>query len=280
MPTDRYAVFGQPIKHSKSPRIHALFAQQTQQDIDYQAEEVSAVDFNSAVACFFNKGGKGLNCTVPLKELAWEYADQLSERAQRAKAVNTLWIDQQHKVQGDNTDGCGLLNDLCGNHQLKLTGQRILILGAGGATRGIIAPLLAEAPADIVISNRTLSKAEAIVGEFSSLGAISSCAYADLAGQRFHLIINATSASLSADLPPLPARILAEHAYCYDLAYANTATAFVAWGKQQGAVKSLDGLGMLVEQAAEAFHLWRGVRPDTQTVIALLNRERELSPAN
>jgi shikimate dehydrogenase len=274
--SDRYAVFGHPINHSKSPRIHQLFAEQTRQDLTYTAQDVPSEEFKASVDTFFKQGGKGLNCTVPLKELAWSYADQLSDRAQLSKAVNTLIYQADGRVLGDNTDGIGLVNDLTINHAITLSNQRILILGAGGATRGILAPILAHQPSQIVIANRTLSKADTLATEFAKLGNLRSCDFVGLAQMQFDLIINATSASLSNQLPPLPANLLATNASCYDLAYANEPTAFVRWGISQHARFSLDGLGMLIEQAAEAFKLWRGVKPETASVITLLNGERNV----
>ena len=273
--TDHYAVFGDPIKHSKSPRIHSLFAQQTQQDLDYVAQQVPAEIFVTVANDFFANGGKGLNCTVPLKELAWQYADQLTERARLAKAVNTLVKQADGSILGDNTDGIGLVNDLISNHQIQLAGKRILILGAGGATRGIILPLLDCQPAQISIANRTVSKADALVADFAAQGRLTALGFEALAGQQFDLVLNATSASLSDQLPPLPADLLAAKACCYDLAYGNLPTTFVKWALAHGAAQSLDGLGMLVEQAAEAFFIWRGVRPATTDVIALLDAERQ-----
>ncbi len=271
---DRYAVFGQPINHSKSPRIHALFAAQTGQNLSYTAQEVGPAEFDQTVTDFFAAGGKGLNCTVPLKELAFRLADRLTPRAQRAKAVNTLWRDAEHGLSGDNTDGLGLIADLTVNHGLALGGQRLLLLGAGGASRGVIAPLLEHQPAQLLIANRTVDKAAAIAAEFADLGAIAACGYPDLTGRQFDLIINATSASLGQKLPPLPSGLLAAGGACYDMAYAKLATPFVTWGQAQAARLSLDGIGMLVEQAAAAFEIWRGVRPDSRAVIALLNQER------
>lgn len=273
--TDRYAVFGSPINHSKSPKIHRLFAEQTGQSLSYDAQEVSAESFEAAVSAFFGTGGKGLNCTVPLKELAYRFATDKTERAERSKAVNTLALQADGAILGDNTDGCGLVTDLRNNHQLILTGKRILILGAGGASRGVIGPILEEAPARLVIANRTAEKAAQLAEEFKGLGNISGCGFEALEGQQFDLILNATSASLSGQLPPLPERLLANQGSCYDLAYGNEPTAFVRWGIAQGAQKSLDGLGMLVEQAAEAFFVWRGVRPQTRPVIDLLEAERK-----
>ena len=271
---DQYAVFGSPIEHSKSPRIHNLFAQQTGQALDYGVQLVPAEKFTTVVNGFFAKGGRGINCTVPLKELAWEYANLRTERAELAKAVNTLAIQEDGRILGDNTDGIGLVTDLQNNHGIAIQQKRILILGAGGASRGIILPILEEQPLAMTIANRTVAKALALADEFSHKGKINACGYEDLKGQSFDLILNATSASLSDELPPLAAGLLAKQGSCYDLAYANKATAFVRWAREQGADKSLDGLGMLVEQAAEAFYIWRGVRPDTAPVIQILEAER------
>lgn len=272
--TDRYAVFGHPIKHSKSPRIHQAFARQTGQALEYTAKEVTPGYFETEAKAFFDSGGKGLNCTVPLKELAWRYAEQNTARAQAAKAVNTLIRQPDGAILGDNTDGIGLVTDLTVNHSIKLTDSRILILGAGGASRGIIGPLIDRQPQTIVIANRTVSKAVSLAHEFAGRVSLTGCGFDDLIDLSFDLILNATSMSLTNDLPPLPDSLLAKHGVCYDLAYANVPTAFVRWGRQQHARKSVDGLGMLVEQAAEAFYIWRGVRPETRPVIQLLNSER------
>ncbi len=272
---DRYAVFGHPIKHSKSPRIHRMFAEQTGQALDYSAVEVPAEQFETAVAAFFAEGGKGLNCTVPLKELAWRYAEHKTERAQLSKAVNTLALQADGSLLGDNTDGVGLVSDLTVNRGIALAGIRILILGAGGASRGIISPILEQLPQTLVIANRTEDKAVKLAAEFHAKGAISGCGFDALENQQFDLILNATSASLSGQLPPLPAGLLAAGGNCYDLAYGNEPTAFVRWGRENHAANSLDGLGMLVEQAAEAFFIWRGVRPQTRPVIELLDSERQ-----
>ncbi|NOS88253.1 MAG: shikimate dehydrogenase [Methylococcaceae bacterium] len=274
MPIDHYAVFGHPIKHSKSPRIHSLFAEQTGQNLQYNAQDVPAEQFAAAVAAFFADGGKGLNCTIPLKELAWAYAEVKTERAQLSKAVNTLALQADGSVLGDNTDGIGLVTDLVHNHGIALTARRVLVLGAGGASRGIIAPLLEQSVHSITIANRTVDKSMQLAAEFAHKGAVTGCGFSELAGQTFDLIINATASSLTAELPPLPAGLLAAQGSCYDLAYGNDKTVFVRWGEDQHAHKSVDGLGMLVEQAAVAFALWRGVHPDTQAVITLLNAER------
>lgn len=272
--TDRYAVFGHPINHSKSPRIHRLFAEQTQQLLSYEAQDVPAELFDSAIDTFFNQGGKGLNCTVPLKELAWKRADNLSDRAEFSKAVNTLLLQENGTLLGENTDGIGLVTDLTINHSISLLNSKILILGAGGASRGIIGPLMEKSPAHIVIANRTVEKAKTLSNEFSQLGEITGCGYDAIKNQQFDLILNATSASLTGNLPPLADNILVKNGHCYDLAYGNQPTTFVNWGLAHGAEKSLDGLGMLVEQAAEAFYIWRGIRPDTSNIIELLDSER------
>lgn len=273
---DRYAVFGHPIKHSKSPRIHTVFAEQTGQVLDYSAQDVPAEQFSTAVAQFFAGGGKGLNCTVPLKELAWAYADVKTERARTAQAVNTLALQADGSLLGDNTDGIGLVTDLTVNHGIMLTGSRILILGAGGASRGIISPILGQFPAALVIANRTIAKAINLAAEFHPKDSVIGCGFDDLKTRQFDLIINATSSSLSGQLPPLPEGLLAKNGICYDLAYSNEPTVFVRWGLENQALKSLDGLGMLVEQAAEAFFIWRGIRPKTLPVIELLNSERKM----
>jgi shikimate dehydrogenase len=273
---DRYAVFGYPIKHSKSPRIHKIFAEQTRQLLEYNAQEVPAEQFSEAVAAFFAEGGKGLNCTIPLKELAWAYADVKTGRAQLSKAVNTLALQADGSIFGDNTDGIGLVTDLMTNHAITLTGSRILILGAGGASRGIIAPILEQSVHSIVIAYRTVDKAFNLAAEFHQKGSITGCGFNDLKNRQFDLIINATSTSLSGQLPPLPEYLLAKNGVCYDLAYSNEPTVFVRWGLENHALKSMDGLGMLVEQAAEAFFIWRGIRPITRPVIELLSSERKM----
>lgn len=274
MTIDAYAVFGHPINHSKSPRIHSLFAQQTGQQLSYVAQDVAADQFSRSAGDFFRQGGKGLNCTVPLKELAYDFADRLTDRARLGKAVNTLALQTDGSILGDNTDGIGLINDLTINHNISLNQRRILILGAGGATRGIMGLILEQAPANVVIANRTPEKAVVIANEFAELGDVRGGDYPSLNQKCFDLIINATSASLSNQLPPLPDGLLAKNGSCYDLAYGNEPTAFVTWGICHQAEKSLDGLGMLVEQAAEAFLLWRGIRPETANIIARLDAER------
>lgn len=270
--SDRYAVMGNPIAHSKSPQIHALFAQQTQQQLTYEAILVPLDGFTAAVSEFRAGGGKGLNITVPFKQEAWVLAAEHTERARRAGAVNTLWFRDDGTVLADTTDGVGLVRDLTGNHGITLTAKRILILGAGGAVRGVLEPILAERPAAVVIANRTASKAQELATLFGDMGSISGCGFDALAGQQFDLVINGTAASLEGEVPPLPDDLLATNASCYDMMYGVVRTPFQLWATARGAARSLDGLGMLVEQAAEAFALWRGVRPETGRVIAVLRQ--------
>jgi shikimate dehydrogenase len=270
---DDYAVMGNPITHSKSPRIHALFAEQTGQPISYTAIQVDLGGFEQAVGNFAANGGKGLNITVPFKQEAWQLVDERSERAERAGAVNTIKFDND-KLIGENTDGIGLVNDLTVNNQVVLKGKRILLMGASGAARGVLSPLLAEQPAALVIVNRTASKAIDLAAAFRDLGNVSGCGYEKLAEEQpFDVIINATAASLQGELPPLPDNIVTENACCYDMMYGAEPTTFMQWARQQDAEKILDGLGMLVEQAAESFYIWRGVRPNTHVVIERLRKE-------
>lgn len=265
---------GNPIAHSKSPEIHAQFARQTGQQLEYNAILVES-NLAQALAQFKAQGGCGVNITLPFKGDAFEWVDLHSPRAKRAGAVNTIVL-RPDASYGDNTDGVGLLRDLVNNHHITLKGRRILVLGAGGACRGAIEPLLAEHPAQIAIVNRTLSKALALAQTFADLGSIDALSYADLAGKQFDLIINATSASLKEELPPLPSTILIPGGWCYDMMYRATPTVFVQWAKANGAAKAMDGLGMLVEQAAESFFVWRNVRPQTEPVIAQLRSRMAL----
>jgi shikimate dehydrogenase len=268
--TDHYAVMGNPVGHSKSPRIHAAFAQQTQQDLAYDALLVETGTFRARVSQFFADGGRGLNVTVPFKQEAWELARVRSPQAELAGAVNTLLQDADGKLHGHNTDGIGLVRDITQNHQGVLQGKSVLVLGAGGATRGILLPLLEQQPARIVIANRTVSKAEELALLFNSHGKVAACGFDGLKGQSFDWVINATAASLQGELPPLPISLTHKQSWCYDLMYGNEPTIFCRWAEQQGAHLALDGLGMLVEQAAEAFWLWRGVRPNTRPVLQML----------
>jgi shikimate dehydrogenase len=269
--TDRYAVMGNPIAHSKSPRIHTLFAAQFGHDIEYRAILVEPGDFARSVADFYAQGGKGLNITVPFKEEAWALAATRSPRAQRAGAVNTLVLDPSGSHYGDNTDGVGLVRDLKNNQGCKLAGKRLLLLGAGGAARGVLGPLLDEQPAQLVIANRTPGKAVELARAFSP---VEGCGLDDLAGRSFDVIIHATAAGLLGEVPALPPGVVRAHSWCYDMMYADEPTAFMRWAQEHGAERTLDGLGMLVEQAAEAYFLWRRVRPVTEPVIQALRQRR------
>jgi shikimate dehydrogenase len=264
---DRYAVFGNPVKHSKSPQIHALFAEQTNQSMTYTAELAEIGQFESAVKTFIQNNGKGLNITVPFKEDAWRLADLHSERAKRAGAVNTLKLVQHGKLYGDTTDGVGLVRDLSQNNHISLKDKAVLIIGAGGAVRGVIEAILNAQPASLLIANRTAEKAVLLADDFSDLGNISGCGLDGIGNKRFDIVINGTSASLQGDLPPIPETIFNEDACSYDMMYADQATVFMQWSKENGATHVFDGLGMLVEQAAEAFYIWREVRPETVSVI-------------
>lgn len=267
---DRYAVVGNPVAHSKSPLIHAAFAAQTGQELHYEALLAPLDGFAATVAAFRAAGGRGLNVTVPFKLEAFELADRLSPRAEAAGAVNTLAFDGG-QAYGDNTDGAGLVRDLTHNLGRQLAGRRVLLLGAGGAARGAVLPLLMERPASLVIANRTESRAFELADRFHT-GAgdaeLRACSFAGLAGSTFDLVINATAASLSAQSPELPPGIYAPGALAYDMMYGKGDTPFMRAARGDGATAVADGLGMLVEQAAESFQLWRGVRPQTTRVLA------------
>ncbi|MBU6950208.1 shikimate dehydrogenase [Hahella sp. HN01] len=267
---DMYAVVGNPVSHSKSPKIHGMFAQQTGESLEYTAIQAPLDSFRETVEAFFIGGGKGLNVTVPFKEQAWKIVSERSHRAELAGAVNTL-LQRDGRLFGDNTDGEGLVRDICINQGVALSGKKILLVGAGGAVKGVMAPLLDEGPASIVVANRTVSKAEDLARIFGRNGSVSACAFEDLQGP-FDVVINGTSASLVGDIPPLPDAVIASHTFTYDMMYSLRDTAFVAWAKARGAGQCCDGLGMLVEQAAAAFYLWRGVRPDTAPVLAALRK--------
>ena len=271
---DRYAVIGDPIAHSRSPEIHARFAAQTGQALTYAAIRVPAGQVATALAAFAADGGRGVNVTVPLKEEAWAYAATRTPRAERAGAVNTLLLDGPGAPRGDNTDGVGLVRDLRANLGVALAGRDLLVLGAGGAVRGILAPLLAEGPARVVIANRTAAKAERLAAAFADLGPVSGGGLDALAGTRFDVVVNGTAASLHGDALVLPESLEVSAAFAYDLVYAREPTPFLRWAEARGAAAGADGLGMLVEQAAEAFLVWRGVRPETAPVIAALRGDR------
>ena len=271
--TDRYTVMGNPINHSKSPRIHTLFAQQTGQNIKYTATQVDPGGFEQAVGNFHASGGKGLNITVPFKQEAWRLANERSTRAEIAGAVNTILFKSGNILYGDNSDGIGLVKDIRDNHEVTFDNKRILILGAGGAVRGVLLPILEENPKIIVVANRTTGKAKELANIYSNKGNITGNSYQEIDKLQFDLIINGTSASLHGQLPPLPDNILAENACCYDMMYAKTPSLFLQWALKQNATNVIDGLGMLVEQAAESFYLWREQRPNTADVIAKLRNE-------
>lgn len=270
--TDLYAVFGNPINHSKSPNIHRQFAEQTGQDMHYTKQLVNEGEFEQTVHDFFAQGGKGLNITVPFKLNAFELAQKRTARAERAGAVNTLAYLTDGTILGDNTDGIGMIHDM---HNLgwELEGKRVLILGAGGAVRGILQPLLEEKPAQVVIVNRTKSKAEELAKNFHDLGDVQAKAFEQLQSEVFDLVINGTSASMQGELPPLPDNLLAANACCYDMMYGPEPTIFLRWAKERGAAKTADGLGMLIGQAAEAFYLWRQIRPEVVPVITAMRRQ-------
>jgi shikimate dehydrogenase len=273
---DRYCVFGNPVSHSKSPAIHAVFARQTGQDLSYEAILAPRDAFAATVQAFAREGGRGANVTVPFKEEAFALATELSPRAAAAGAVNTLTF-QSGAILGDNTDGAGLVADLRVNLGCALAGRCILLLGAGGAARGVIGPLLAERPALLAVANRTPSKAEALAKMFEATAAetaaaVRGCGFGTLAGEQFDLIVNATSASLAGEVPDLPPGLFGADCLAYDMMYGREPTPFLRFAREQCAARLADGLGMLVEQAAEAFFVWRGVRPHTAPLLADLRQ--------
>lgn len=266
---DQYAVIGHPIAHSKSPDIHQMFAEQTGEQLEYSKIDVDEPDFETFVREFFTlPEDKGLNVTVPFKERAWALAEVKSERAALAGAVNTLWL-KDGQLYGDNTDGVGLVHDLKWNHSVGIRNANILIIGAGGAVRGVLQPILNENPHRITIANRTVSKAQTLVELFGHLGQLKAASFGDV-DQCFELIINGSSASLQGTVPELDPVVIGPNTVVYDMMYGREMTVFNRWAQAHGARQTLDGLGMLVEQAAEAFQLWRGVMPDTASVIAHL----------
>ena len=271
--TDNYAVMGNPVAHSKSPQIHQYFARQTNQVISYQSILVPAGKFTETMLEFGRLGGKGLNITVPFKQDAWNAVSVRTARAETAGAVNTISFKENGDIEGDNTDGTGLLRDLERNN-IQVKGARILILGAGGAIRGVLGPLLEQSPGSVLIANRTPAKADMLVSSHAYFLHLKACRMSDLpdAGS-FDLIINGTSAGLQGELPPVPVSLITRQSCCYDMVYGDREPVFVEWAKTQGARIAIDGLGMLVEQAAESFSIWRGVRPDVVPVIKMLRNE-------
>ena len=267
---ERYAVIGRPVAHSLSPEIHQLFAEQTDEDIHYEKILAEEHGFTRAAETFFNAGGKGLNITLPFKTDACKFVDQLTDLARHAGAVNTIIRQTDGSYLGTNTDGTGLLRDLKKRLRLQLSNKKILIIGAGGATQGIVEPLLHEAPGKLLIANRTRAKATAIADRFREMGEIQDCGLRQIPARHYDLIIHATSATLHGHEPDLPAEIIGPQTHCYDLTYGNDDTPFMRWSKRHGAVNVFDGFGMLLEQAAEAFYLWRGKRPDTAMAYRFL----------
>ena len=270
---DQYGVVGHPVEHSWSPFIHGMFAKESEQNLVYRLYDIEPAEFRRETLRLLTSGIRGLNVTLPHKEAAAELVNVLTPRASRAQAVNTIMFRADSSLLGDNTDGVGLTRDLEGNLGLELAHKRILILGAGGATRGILAPLLERAPTALVIANRTIARAQALVAAFRDMGPISCCGFLEIEGPPYDLIVNATSASLQGTMPELPPGLVSEETVCYDLAYGRGHTPFTLWAKQLYAGRVCKGWGMLVEQAAEAFELWRGVRPNTHSVLEALSRK-------
>lgn len=264
--TDKYAVIGHPIAHSKSPVIHSLFAEQTGQNISYEAIDVPPDELNAAITRFMALGGRGLNVTVPHKQAVFDLMDTCTERAELSGAVNTIMRLDDGSLKGDNTDGIGLIRDLQNNLGLELENMDILVLGAGGAARGIVPPLAELRPDELVVANRTLERAREIANDFADIGRIKARSYDELEDKAYALVINATSAGLEGEMPPFPASIVGPDTVCYDLSYSMRDTPFVAWAKTHGCTRTYQGWGMLVEQAAESFELWRDVRPETDAV--------------
>ncbi len=271
---DKYCVIGNPVDHSKSPLIHSLFARQTGREISYDKVTLAEHEFSSAVCELFANGLAGCNITVPFKEDAWRLCDSLSQAADIARAVNTIIPQDDNTLLGENTDGKGLVTDLQ-NNGIVLQGSRILLAGAGGAARGILKPLLDQNPELLIIANRTVEKAQTLADSFKTYGNIYSYRFQELDQMRFDLVINATSTSLSGDIPPIPGRCLSTGTAVYDLMYGKACAAFLDWSDASGASSVMDGLGMLVEQAAESFYLWQGIRPQTREVIQQLRKQAE-----
>ena len=267
--TDLYAVFGNPIAHSKSPAIHTAFAVATGESLVYEARLAAVDGFARAISDFVTAGGKGANVTVPFKEVAYALADELGPAAASAGAVNTLTALADARLRGDNTDGVGLVRDLVANHGFESRGARVLLLGAGGAARGVLFPLLETGLASLILANRTAAKARELVAVVRD-ARVDGGGLEELRGRQFDLIINATAAGLDGAVPDLPTDCLAPGGWTYDMLYGDQPTPFCRWGQARGAAQALDGLGMLVEQAAESFWLWRQVRPSTAPVIQWL----------
>ena len=270
---DRYAVIGYPVQHSWSPFIHGMFAKQTAQDMQYRLLECEPGKLINAVAAFFAEGGKGLNVTVPHKQSVVALVTHRTPRADLAGAVNTI-AQQGNELLGDNTDGVGLVTDLSQNLGVEITRKRILLIGAGGAARGVLGPLLEKGPALLHMVNRDAARAQQLAAEFEKLGTVRGGSFNSADDQPFDLVINATSAGLQGKVPPVPATVLGAQTVCYDMSYGKQDTPFVLWSKECGVQRAELGWGMLVEQAAESFTLWRGVRPDTQPVLEAIRARK------
>ncbi len=268
----QYGVVGHPVAHSWSPFIHGMFAKATGQQITYRLFDILPANFRREILQLFADGVRGLNITLPHKQAAAEIVNELTPRASRAKAVNTLMLRDDATLLGDNTDGAGLTRDLEHNLNFDLANKRVLILGAGGAVRGVLAPLMEHRLLELVIANRTPARARALADEFADLGPISGCSFSEVRGPHYDLILNATSASLQGEMPEMPVGLVGEDTLCYDMAYGRGHTPFTLWAKALHAKRTTKGWGMLVEQAAESFYMWRAIRPDTQPVLEALSQ--------
>ena len=271
---DQYGVAGHPVDHSWSPFIHGMFAKETGQNIAYRLFDIDPGEFRRESLRLFTSGVRGLNITLPHKQAAAELVNELTPRAARAQAVNTIAFYEDTTLLGDNTDGVGLIVDLEQNLGMDLTNKRVLVLGAGGAVRGVLAPLLERQLRQVVIANRSVARACALAAEFGDLGPVEGCGFAEVEGPPYDLIVNGTAASLSGDMPPMPPGLIGEETVCYDMAYGRGKTPFTEWARSLHAARIEKGWGMLVEQAAASFSLWRGVRPDTRPVLEALARFR------
>lgn len=268
-----YALMGNPVSHSKSPDIHHYFSKQTGIAMDYEAILVPLQGFRDALASFQKQAGRGLNITLPFKQQAFMLMDKLGKAAQQAGAVNTIVFYPDGTRYGENTDGIGFLQDYIQNHDGEISGKRILILGAGGAARGILGPLLSQQPKSVMIANRTQCKALVLEQDFNKYGPVLAVDYESISKHTYDIIINATSTSLSSELPPLSSDIFENRPCCYDMAYQKKLTPFLLFAKAHGASQCIDGLGMLVEQAAESFFLWHGIKPETLSIIKKIRKE-------
>jgi shikimate dehydrogenase len=276
---DVYGVIGHPVAHSWSPFIHGLFARQTGEHMVYRLHDVAPAEFRSWVVRFFDTGGRGLNVTIPHKAAAADFASELTPRATRAGAVNTLALGDDRHLLGDNTDGAGLVQDLEVNLGLPLAGRSVLLLGAGGAARGVLGPIVDRKPASIVVANRSAARARSLAHAVSDVGGVLGCGFGEISPVPVDLVINATAASLHGEVPAVSPAILGRGTVCYDMAYSHTDTPFVQWANVNGCGRAVQGWGMLVEQAAESFLLWRGLRPDTRPVLEALRAHPAGMPA-